>query len=200
MRTEVLEAVTFPSMSDVLIRRRAPRGGMTVLARIPGRQAHSRAPLYEAIVATLDHSRWQPVSPVFTLAGVGRSPAESGVKVEVQPRHESMTCAAVTTIVPLTEDHREALTDEAVRFYEHIDEPTEGLGDYSTAAAGSLIWDARLLPIRFTGHRDRRGDLVRAHTVADTGLWTPVADRVTNLDNHTLTARVLWQLICELSA
>lgn len=199
MRTEVVEAVTFPGMSDVLIRRRAPRGGMTVLARI-SRQAHSRAPLHEAMVATLDHSRWQPVSPVFTVAGEGHDRAESGVKVEVQPRHESMTCAAVTAIVPLTEDHREALTDEAVHFYARMDEPTEGLGDYSTAAAGSLIWDARLLPIRFTGHRDRRGDLIRAHIVAGTGLWTPVADRATDLDDHTLTARVLWQLICELSA
>lgn len=199
MRTEVIEAVTFPRMSEVLVRRRAPCGGMTVLARIP-RQGDSRAPLNEAMVEALTHSRWKPVSPVFTLAGVDRGPAESGVKVEVQPRHESMAYAAVTALVPLTEDHREALTDEAVRYYERIDEPTEGLGDYSTAAAGSLVWDARLLPIRFTGHRDHRGDLVRAHTVADTGRWTPVADRVTDLGDYALTARVLWQLICELSA
>lgn len=195
--TEVIEAVTFPSLSEVLVRRRAPLGGMSVLARIP-RRAGCPAPLHEAMVAALNHSRWQPVSPVFTLAGQGRDPAESGVKVEVQSRYEDPTGAAA--IVPLTEDHREALTDEAVRFYEQIDEPTVGLGGYSTAAAGSLIWDARLLPIRFTGHRDRRGDLIRAHTVADTGLWTPVADRATDLDNHRLTARVLWQLICELSA
>ena len=132
------------------------------------------------------------------LAGEGHNRAESGVKVEVRSRCEDPTAASA--IVPLTENHREALTDEGVRFYDRIDEPTEGLGGYSTAAAGSLIWDVGLLPIRFTGHRDDRGDLVRAHTVADTGLWIPVTDRATDLGDHTLTARVLWQLICELSA
>ncbi|BDB63530.1 hypothetical protein [Rhodococcus sp. RDE2] len=195
--TEIFEAVAFPNANEVLVRRRAARGGMTVLARIP-RPDGSPAPLHEAMITALGHSRWQPVSPVFPLPRDEHAAAASGVKVEVRSRYEH-PATPPAAIVPLTEDHREALTDEAVRFYTHIDEPTCGLDDYSTAAAGSLIWDARLLPIRFTGHRDRSGDLVRAHTVADTGLWTPAADRATDLDNHALTARVMWQLICELS-
>ena len=62
-----------------------------------------------------------------------------------------------------------------------------------------LIWDARLLPIRFTGHRARRGDLVWAHTVAESGVWEPATERPTVLADYALTARVLWQLVCELS-
>lgn len=198
MRTiEIFEAVTFPNTSEILVRRRSAHGGMKVLARIP-RHTDTPAPLHEAMITALNHSRWQAISAAFLLPGEEHGTAASGVKVEVASRYEHPDDPAPAT-VPLTEDHREALTDEAVRFYTQIDEPVDGLDDYSTAAAGSLIWDARLLPIRFTGHRDRCGDLVRAHTVADTGLWTPAADRATDLDNHVLTARVLWQLICELS-
>ncbi|MEE2062328.1 hypothetical protein [Rhodococcus artemisiae] len=195
--TEVFEAVTFPNASEILVRRRSARGDMKVLARIP-RNTDTPAPLHEAMITALHHSRWQAVSPTFLLPGEEHGTAASGVKVEVASRYEH-PADPDAAIVPLTEDHREALTDEAVRSYTQIDEPVDGLDDYSTAAAGSLIWDARLLPIRFTGHRDRCGDLVRAHTVADTGLWTPAADRATDLDNHALTARVLWQLIRELS-
>lgn len=198
MRTsEVFEAVTFPNASEILVRRRSARGGMTVLARIP-RPVSSPAPLHEAMITALDHSRWRAVSPAFLLPAEEHAAAVSGVKVEVAARYEHPADPAAA-IVALTEGHREALTDEAVRFYTRIDEPVDGLDDYSKAAAGSLIWDAGLVPIRFTGHRDRCGDLVRAHTVADTGLWTPTAERATDLDNQTLTARVLWQLICELS-
>lgn len=189
---EVIEAVTFPNLDEVLVRRRAHRGGMTVLERLP-RRADSAAPLHTLMTSALEQSRWTVTSPVFPLPG---RHTEFGVKVEVQARTEQQAAEA---IVPLTEHHREALTDEAVRFYQQLGEPTEGLESYSTAAAGTLIWDARMLPIRFTGHRTCRGDLVRAHTVAATGLWEPVTDRPSVLTDHALTARVLWQLICELS-
>ena len=194
MSIEVLEAVTFPSLREVLVRRRGPFGGMTVVCRIP--RCSGPAALHEAMVESLGHSAWQPTSAVFPLAGETES-AETGVKVEVTARYESTVDMSVR--VPLTEQHREALTDEAVRFYTEIGEPAEGLEAYSRAAAGSVIWDARLLPIRFTGHRSRHGDLVRAHTVAETGIWVPAADRATDLGDHGLTARVLWQLILKLS-
>lgn len=153
---EVCEAVTFPNLDEVLVRRCAYHG-------------------------------------VFPLPG---HHTESGVKVEVRVRTEQQ---ATEAIAALTEHHRKALTDEAVRFYQQLDEPTEGLESYSTAAAGTLIWDARLLPIRFTGHRTCCGDLVRAHTVAESGVWEPVAERSTVLADYASTARVLWQLVCELS-
>lgn len=192
--TDVIEAVTVEVADEVLVRRRALDGGMTVLDRLP-RPARTTDPLDAVITSALDRSRWMPASPVLAFAGDDSSHVEVGVKVEVQARADGR---APEKAVLLTEHHRHALTDETVRYCEQINEPT-GLGAYATVHNGSLLWDARLLPVRFTGHSDDRDDWIRAHTRTASGDWTPVAERPTVLWDCRLTARVMWQLICELS-
>lgn len=204
-------AVAYPASAGVEIQEVTDRG--EVVGRADWIEATiDTTDALEWITATLEGSVWSPIGAFRTLKADDVNSIEDGWSVPVDRRpfaprdgqelelHAFATADAVKGEAvhrPMDNGHREALIQVARAYYEATDPDADldGLADSVELSDGDLTWTVGGgLDLLFTVIRIDTGEYVRAMS-RTTSSWRTDADWPVTSEDHTATARTIWQLI-----